>query len=129
MRQNTQLWISVSNREESMARVLTRANFHEGTILHAHRAASSLLIAVLEENGWAHMSDRCADLCSMLEAHDIDVTANAALAAEALDRQVSGLNLDSAGGAPESACDAKVAAQSLDCVKLIRTFVTAALSN
>lgn len=129
MRQNTQLWISVSNREESMARVLSRSNFHEGTVFHAHRAASSLLIAALEENGWAHVSDRCADLCGMLEAHDIAVTADAARAADALDRQVSDLNLDSTGGAPARTCDAKIAAQSLDCVKLIRGFVTAALSK
>lgn len=129
MRQNAQLWISVSNREESMARVLSRASFHEGTVLHAHRAALSLFIAVLEENGWAHASDRCADLCGTLDAHDIDVTADAALAAEALDRQVGDLNLDSAGGAPALTCDAKVAAQSLDCVKLIRSFVTAVLSK
>ena len=129
MLQNAQLWISVSNREESMARVLSRANFHEGTVLHAHRAASSLLIAILEENGWAHVSDRCADLCGALAAHDIAVAADAARAAEALDGQVSNLNLDSAGGAPALNCDAKVAAQSLDCVKLIRSFATTVLST
>ncbi|MFH1730816.1 MAG: hypothetical protein ABIF82_04090 [Planctomycetota bacterium] len=61
----------MSNREESMARVLSRADFHEGTVLRAHRAASSSLVAVLAENGRGHGSDRCADICGALAAHGV----------------------------------------------------------
>lgn len=129
MRKQTQLWIGVSNREESMARVLSRANFHEGTVLHAHRAASTSLIAVLEENGRGHTSDRCSDLCSALDAHGVVATGDVLRAAQALDRRVAQLHLDSAGGAPARSCDAKVAANSLDHGKRIRGFVNAALTK
>ena len=90
MREKAQLWITVSNREESMARVLSRSDYNEGAVLHAHRAAGMALIAVFAERGWAHTSDRCADLCSMLEAHDIAATAEVRRAAEVLDRHAGG---------------------------------------
>lgn len=129
MREQTQLWIGVSNREESMARVLSRANFHEGTVLHAHRAASNSLIAVLAENGRSHTSDRCADLCGALAAHGVVADADVLRAAQALDRQVAQLHLESAGGAPARPCDAKVAANSLDHAKCIRGFVNTVLTE
>jgi len=129
MREKTQLWISAGNREESMARVLSRAGFHEGTVLHAHRAASSALIAVFEENGWARLSDQCGALCDMLGAHDVIATADVTRAAAALDREVDELHLNPASGAPARPCDAKVAANSLDCARLLRGFVNAVLSK
>ena len=129
MREKTQAWISASNREESMARVLSRAGLHEGMVLHAHRAASCALTAVLEDYGWAPAAARCADLCATLDAHGIAPTPDVTKAAQALDQRVDELNLAAAGDAPARSCDAKVAAQALDGSKTIRAFVNERLSH
>ncbi len=112
-----------------MARVLSRAGFHEGTVLHAHRAASGSLIAVFEQNGWAHMSNRCADLCAALDAREIVPTADVVRAAQALDRQAEDLHVDASGADPARPCDARAAADALDRAKCVRAFVNATLSK
>ncbi len=128
MRERAQLWISASNREETMARVLSRAELNEGTVLHAHRSASSALIAVFENRGLVHTSDQCADLCGMLHAHDVTPPADVTKAADTLDRQAQKVNPETTTEPPWRSCDAAVAAASLDCVKRIRAFVNTALT-
>lgn len=129
MREKAQLLIGVSNREEAMARILSRSNFNEGTVLHAHRAAAGALAAVLAEHGWDHASDRCIELCDMLRAHDVGAPDAAATAAQTLDGLLRKLDAESEGRAPSDACDAKVSSIALECARRIRGFVNAALTE
>lgn len=129
MREQAQLWIGASNREEAMARVLSRSDLPEGTVLHAHRAASSSLIAIFAENGWAYTSGRCADLCDMLEAHNVIATRDVIRAAETLDQAAQKLNLNIPGEVPEQSCDAPAGADCLECAKRVRGFVNTVLTR
>ena len=129
MNSQAQLWIAASNREESMARVLSRAQWNEGAVLHAHRAASIALIAVFKARGWAHTSDLCVDLCSMLEAHDLAAPADVRRAAEALDLNRRKADLAEAGPAPSAACTDSVVTESLDAVTRVRSFVNPLLTR
>jgi HEPN domain-containing protein len=128
MRERARQWINRSNREEAMARVLSRNEFPEGAVLHAHRAASAALIAVFAENGWAWTSERCEDLCHMLEAHDTTPHSDIFNASQGLDAAGADQNLlatRSAGDPP----DADTATACLDCVKRVRSFVVTVLGR
>jgi|GEM_PF-2751519 len=129
MREKTQLLIGVSNREEAMARILSRSNFNEGTVLHAHRAAASALAAVLAEHDRAHASGLCSELCDMLRAHGAGPPDAAAKAAETLDALLGKLDAVSENRAPSDACDAKVSSVALECARRIRGFVNTALTG
>lgn len=128
MRQKAQRRISISNREESMARALSRAGFFEGTVLHAQRAAAAALRAVFAERGWAVASDRCEDLCMMLRAHDITPPRDVAEAAKMLDACALRLDPDSPED-PATACTDEVAAACLDAVSCMRKFVNVVLTR
>jgi HEPN domain-containing protein len=129
MREKTQCWIAVSNREESMARVLSRADFHEGAVFHAHRAAEAALTAIFAEHGWAHTSNRCADLLSLIEAHKFTPTTDVLRAAQALDEHSGKLDWERTGAEPARTCTANVASECLDAIKTIRSFVSTVLSK
>ena len=129
MNEKAQLWIVVSNREESMARVLSRADLNEGTVLHAHRAASASLVAIFAHHGFAATSDRSEDLCGMLAAHDVTAPQDVRDAAKTLDSHARKLDPESAGQPPSRTCTAEVAASCLDCATRIRSFVNAALTK
>jgi HEPN domain-containing protein len=128
MRERARQWINRSNREEAMARVLSRNDFAEGAVLHAHRAASAALIAVFAENGWAWTSERCEDLCHMLEAHDITPHRDIFAASQQLDAASGDEDLlaPRLAGAP---LPPDRATASLDCVKRIRAFVVTVLGR
>jgi len=129
MNENAQLWIGVSNREESMARVLSRADLNEGAVLHARRAASAALVAVFAHHGWAATSDRCEDLCAMLDAHDVTAPQDVRDAAKTLDTHARAVDPGAAGAPPSRGCTREIAASCLDCVTRIRSFVNAALTR
>ena len=129
MRERAQLWIGVSNREESMARVLSRARLYEGTALHARRAASSALIAILAEHGWAHASNGCRDLCRTLEAHAITPPRDVLDAAETLDARAAAADLDATGAPPSESCTDDAAAACLECVTRVRSYVNTVLTR
>lgn len=129
MRERAQLWIGASNREEAMARVLSRADFNDGAVLHAHRAASSSLVAVFAEKGWAYASDRCADLCEMLDAHDVTAPLDVLKAARTLDGHLQKLNAETTQDAAAHTCTAQVAAECLDAVRRLRAFVNSVLTK
>ncbi len=128
MRPKAQRWISISNREESMARALSRAGFFEGTVLHAHRAAAAALGAVFADHGWAFTSNRCEDLCAVLRAHDVTPTRDVAKAAKTLDAHELRLDPDAAEE-PSAACTDEAAAACLGAVTCIRNFVNAVLTR
>jgi len=129
VRENAHLWISVSNREQSMANVLSRAGFHDGAALHAHRAASSALVAIFAHLGSAPASDRCEDLCQALAAHDMAATREVLGAARTLDAGVATPDLRRPDHAPAEPCDARAGTECLDAMKQIRAFVNTALSG
>jgi HEPN domain-containing protein len=126
MRDQAQQWIAMSNREESMARVLSRSDFHDGAELHAARAASASLIAVLANHGWPYTSDRCQDLCHLLEAHDMLPPQDVFKAALTLDERAAECALNHP---PKEDVGQPAAAECLDCVQTIRSFVNAALTK
>jgi len=128
MRPKAQRWISISNREESMARTLSRAGLFEGTVLHAHRAALAALRAVFADHGWALPSDRCEDVCALLRAHDITPPRNVAKAAQTLDAHQLRLDPD-APEAPSAACTDEIAVACLDAVTRIRNLVNTVLTR
>ncbi len=128
MRPKAQRWISISNREESMARALSRAGFFEGTVLHAHRAASAALRAIFADHGWAFTSDRCDDLCVMLRAHDVTPPRDVAGAAKTLDAHELRLDPDAVEDLA-AACTGEVAGECLDAVSCVRKFVNTVLTR
>jgi HEPN domain-containing protein len=123
MNEAAQQWIGVSNREEAMARVLSRGGFPEGTVLHVHRAASTALAAVLANTGGAPAAG--ATLVDALRGLNMALPQEVADAAAVLDAQMSAL----ARGAPTEPCAPDVAAQCLDALKSVRGFVNAALTH
>ena len=126
MREQAQQWIAMSNREESMARVLSRNGFHDGAELHAARAASASLIAVLADQGWPYTSDRCDDLCQLLEAHDMTPPQDVFKAARTLDECAAECSLNHP---PKDGIAQTAVAECLDCVNTVRSFVNAALTK
>ncbi|MFO7900836.1 MAG: HEPN domain-containing protein [Planctomycetota bacterium] len=129
MHKRAQLWIQVSNREQSMANVLSRADLFEGAVLHAQRAAASALAAIFAHHGWARTSDLCADLCAMLEAHDVVPPTDVLDAARRLDARLAELDPEAGSEAPSRACTADRAAACLAATKSVRSFVNAFLSK
>ena len=129
MREKAQVWISVSNREQSMANVLSRADFNEGTVLHAHRAAFSSLMAILADNGLRSSSDRCEALCDTLAAHDITSPQDVLDAVKALDAHEQKLDTCATAEAPSETCTLDVVTECLDAVKRIRVFVNTVLTE
>jgi len=125
MREQAHLRINASNREESMARVLSRAGFPEGTVLHAHRAAASALTALFAHNGWACTSDQCEALCNLLDSHQITSPREVLDAARVLDEQAQ-LVTAQPGTEPPNADDASTA---LDRAKCVRNFVNTVLTR
>jgi HEPN domain-containing protein len=112
-----------------MARVLSRAGFNEGVVLHAGRAAAAALGAVFADRGWAITSHRCADLCAMLEAHEVTPPQDVRDAAAALDAAALRLDPERARRSPAEACTDDVAGEALDAVKRIRSFVNTVLTR
>lgn len=129
MRDRAQVWIQVSNREQSMANVLWRAELFEGAVLHAQRAAASALAAIFAHHGWARTSDLCADLCGMLEAHDVVPPTDVLDAARRLDARRSELDPEAGREAPSRTCTADHAAECLAATKSVRSFVNGVLSK
>ena len=129
MHKKAQFWIGISNREESMARLLSRADFNEGSVLHAHRAAFAALMAVLANNGWSSSVRRCKGLCIALGRRGLTLDENVHHAAKTLDAHLSRLDAEAEARAPADACSRAVAARCLTCVKRVRHFVSTVLTE
>lgn len=128
MNEKAQLWIGLSNREESMARVLSRGGLDDGVVLHAQRAVYAALTALFVNSGWPTTSGKCVGLCEMLESRGIVPPAEVRKAAAMLDVEAAKRSLSNAGELPEPA-SADAAVACLDAIGCVRKFVNPALSK
>jgi HEPN domain-containing protein len=126
MREQAQQWIALSNREESMARVLSRNGFHDGAEWHAARAASAALLALLSERGWTAASTSCEALCHLLEAHDLTPPSEVFHAARTLDARTEDRTLSRPPATPPGQAEA---AECLAALQTVRLHVNTALSK